>query len=235
MRDRKRILIVNAFFDEYRRTRGSPARVPRAMGPEYLAGAFAAERSDIRLYNEQYSGPLRDLALLAWCDMLVLTGVTTAFDRMRQLTAYVRALNPKAVVVAGGPPVRALPRLSQRIFDYACTGDVEELQGVIAAVFGESHVAAEIFPRYDLGPRRGLLGYVESSRNCNFRCSFCSLTGEGGRYRRYDLDYLQRQILATGKRQIVFIDNNFYGNDRDYLMARLALLKELRAAGRIDG
>ena len=37
---RKRVLIVNVFLDEYRRLGGSPFRVPRAMGPVYLAGAF---------------------------------------------------------------------------------------------------------------------------------------------------------------------------------------------------
>ena len=29
---------------------------------------------------------------------------------------------------------------------------------------------------------RRILVYVESSRNCNFSCSFCSLTAEGGDY-----------------------------------------------------
>src|SRR6185436_3979621 len=120
----KRVLIVNAFIDEYRRTHGSPHRVPRAMGPPYLAGVFAPERWDIRLYNEQYSGLLTDAALLGWADLLVLTGLNTSFDRMKQLTAYARTLNPKVVVAAGGPPVRALPLLSRRFFDYACTGDL---------------------------------------------------------------------------------------------------------------
>jgi hypothetical protein len=125
---RKRVLIVNAFFDEYRRTTGSPYRVPRAMGPVYLAGAFDAVRCDVRLYSEQYSGPLLDPALLGWPDMLVLTGVTSSFDRMLHLTAYARTLNERVVVVTGGPPVRALPQRARHFFDYACLGDIEELQ-----------------------------------------------------------------------------------------------------------
>jgi hopanoid C-2 methylase len=55
------------------------------MGPPYLAGAFAPERWDIRLYNEQHSGT--DVALLAWPDLLVLTGVSTSLDRIKQPTA----------------------------------------------------------------------------------------------------------------------------------------------------
>ena len=90
---RKRVLIVNAFIDEYGRTAGSPHRVPQAQGPAYLAGAFSREGCEIRLYNEQVSGVLKDVGLLGWPDMLVLTGLTSAFDRMLHLTAYARTLN----------------------------------------------------------------------------------------------------------------------------------------------
>ncbi|MDX1576517.1 MAG: radical SAM protein, partial [Kiloniellales bacterium] len=232
---RKRALVVNCFIDEYRRTRGSPHRVPRAMGPPFLAGALAPEAWDIRLYNEQYSGPLSDDGLLGWPDLLVLTGLTVSFDRMMQLTAYARSLNPKVVVAAGGPPVRALPRRAAGVFDYACTGDLEELQEVVREAFGRGYAAETLFPRFDLPYGRGIIGYVESSRNCNFRCSFCSLTGEKGRYLTYDLDMVRRQILACGKKQICFLDNNFYGNDRDYFLAKVALCRELVEDRTIDG
>lgn len=124
---RKRILVVNAYFDDLRRDGGRPYSVPQAIGPPYLAGAFSPVLCDVRLYNEQYSGPLEDKDLLGWPDMLVLTGLTVAFDRMRQLTGYARTLNPKVIVVAGGPAVRALPRYSGRFFDYACTSDIGQI------------------------------------------------------------------------------------------------------------
>ena len=100
--DVKRVLIVNTFFDPFRRTKGSPYRVPRAMGPVYLASAFSPARCEVRLYSEQYSGPLEDVDLLGWADMLVLTGLTASFDRMLHLTAYARALKEGMIVVAGG-------------------------------------------------------------------------------------------------------------------------------------
>lgn len=232
---RKRVLVVNAFIDEYRRSNGSPFRVPRAMGQVFLAGMFSPERCDVRVYNEQYSGVIKDLDLLGWADMLVMTGVTMSFDRMLQLTAYARALNPKVIVVAGGPPVRALPKLSRRYFDYACVGPIEELQQVIGDAFGPDYVANDVFPRFDLAPKSRILSYVESSRACNFRCSFCSLTGEKERYLGYDLEYVRRQILAAGNKQLVFIDNNFYGNDRVYFRARVEMLRELYRDGKIKG
>jgi len=92
------------------------------MAPVYLAGAFSAELCDIRIYNEQYSGPLENEQLFSWPDMLVLTGITVAFDRMLHLTAYARSKNAHVIVVAGGPPIRAIPRYSQRFFDYCCVG-----------------------------------------------------------------------------------------------------------------
>ena len=232
---RKRVLIINAFLDEYRRTRGSPFRVPRAMGPPQLAGAFAPDAWDIRLYNEQYSGLLHDPKLLGWPDMVVLTGLTSSFDRMLQITAYARTLNEKVVVAAGGPPVRALPYRSQRIFDYACSGDVEQLQDVVREAFGPQYVAEDVSPRVDLPYGGGMFGYVETSRNCNFRCSFCSLTGEKGVYQNYDLDTIRRQIEVVGKKQICFIDNNFYGNDRDLFLAKVEICRELFEAGGIKG
>ena len=233
--ERKRILVVNAFLDEYQRHSGSHNRVPRAMGPVYLAGAFARDLCDVRIFNEQYSGVLHDTRLLGWPDMLVLTGVTSSFDRMLHLTAYARTLNEKVVVVAGGPAVRALPHHARKFFDYACLGDIEELQAVAATVFGPNYAAADMFPRYDLAPPSRYLGYAESSRACNFRCSFCSLTGEKARYRTYDLDFVRRQIAAIGRKHIVFIDNNFYGNDRDFFRQKVGLLRDMHRGDAIKG
>ena len=230
---RKRVLVVNAFFDEYRRTSGSRYRFPGAMGHVYLAGTFNPATTEVRTYNEQFSGPLRDRALLGWPDLLVLTGLTSSFDRMLHLTGYVRALNPRVVVAAGGPPVRALPRRATQFFDFAMTGDIESLQDVAREVLGAECVAEEMFPRFDLCDPYPLAAYVESSRNCNFRCAFCSLTGERFRYRHYDLAFLERQLLAAGNRHIVLIDNNFYGNDRSFFEQRVALLGDFHRKGLI--
>jgi hopanoid C-2 methylase len=223
---RKRVLIVNCYLDETRRLKGRPHFVPQAIGPAYLAAAFNQELTDILLYNELASGPLLDETLFAWPDMLVMTSMTSGFDRMRHIAAYVRTKAPKCVIVAGGPAVRSLPQLSRQFFDHCCSGDVEELQSVVGDVFGADYVSTSTTPRFDLVHWTWRLGYVESSRNCNFKCSFCSLTGERLSYQTYDLDYLRRQLDAVGRKTvIVFADNNFYGNDRSYFLAKLDLLK----------
>jgi radical SAM superfamily enzyme YgiQ (UPF0313 family) len=234
---RKRILIVNCYFDNNsREPRPRTNKLPKPMGTVYLAGAFSPHRCDVRLYCEMYSGPLDDPHVLAWPDMLVMTGLTTAFDRMLHLAAYARTLNKKVVVVAGGPAIRAFPRYSKLFFDHPCCGDVEELRDVTGAVFGEEFVAEEMFPRFDLAYWIGGVGELESSRNCNFRCSFCTLSAEGRNYQKYDLEAIRRHILAIGKRKLLFfIDNNFYGNERNFFLERADLLREMKSAGQFRG
>lgn len=229
---RKRVLIVNCYFDDSRQPIRRTTKIPQAVGPIYLAGAFARELCNVRCYTELASGPLEDEKLLSWPDVLVLTGLTNSFDRMLHLTAYARTKNPRVIVVAGGPAVRSLPSWSSKVFDYACLGDIEELGDVIKEALGPQFVAETMLPRYDLAYWLGPLGYVETTRYCNFRCSFCSLTAEGHGYQTYNLDYIRRQIIASGKRRhMFFLDNNFYGSDRNHFKARLSLINEMRAAG----
>ena len=229
---RQRVLVVNCYLDYSREPIRRPNKFPQAVGPIYLAGAFARQLCEVRCYDEVSSGPLTDASLLGWPDMVVLTGLTHCFDRMLHLAAYARTRNPKVIVVAGGPAVRALPLLSEKFFDYSCLGDIEELREIIIDAWGAAYAAEQMLPRYDLGYWIKLVTHVESTRYCNFHCSFCSLTGEGRAYQTYDLENIRRQILTAGKRRkLLFVDNNFYGNDRDHFQRRIDLIKELRAAG----
>ncbi|MEM8789416.1 MAG: radical SAM protein [Pseudomonadota bacterium] len=233
---RPRVLIVLAHFDEMRQFGGRPNFMPQGVGHAFLAGALNGARFDIRLYSEFHSGPLTDTRLLAWPDMVVLTGVTSALDRMRHLTAYIRTLAPKAIIVAGGPVVRNLPKLTADIFDYTCDGDVEQLGAVVDAVFGPGHAAERPLPRFDLLGWQSRVIYAETSRYCNFRCSFCALTGERRRFRPYPLDEIEAQILSqpAGK-YLAFIDNTFFGNNRAAFEAKLDLIGRLWRQGRFKG
>jgi hopanoid C-2 methylase len=211
-------------------------KIPMPIGPPLLAGAFSPEFCDIKIYNELYGGPLEDPALLAWPDMIVMTGLSTSLDRMRHITAYARTKNPRVISVAGGHAVRSVPRYCRRFFDYCCLGDVEQLREVIAEAFGPEYAAEEMTPRFDLATYLKALGYLETSRYCNFRCTFCTLTGEGRQYSGHDLDYIRRQIVALGKRRTVtLLDNNFFGNDRKNWLARLEVVAEGWRAGYYSG
>ena len=158
---RKRVLVVNCYIDYSREPIRRPTKFPQAVGPIFLAGAFARDRCEVRCYDELASGPLEDEALLGWPDMLVLTGLTHCFDRMLHLTAYARTKNPKVIVVAGGPAVRALPLLSEKFFDYSCLGDIEELREVITEAWGEGYAAGQMLPRFDLAYWIKFVSHVE--------------------------------------------------------------------------
>ncbi|MCP5227771.1 radical SAM protein [Accumulibacter sp.] len=231
-----RILIVNCYSDNHRQARGNPRVVPQSIAPAVLAGMLDPARVDIRLACEFRDGPFEDLDALRWAELLVLTGLNPAFDRMKQVTAYARAVNPAIVVGMGGPLARMLPNLSQRYFDYVCSGDVEQIVAVVDAVFGCGHAADVPIPRHDLLPASRIIGYAEASRNCNFRCSFCSMTAEDRKFMAYDLNDVRRQIEALGYRQcVMFLDQNFFAGPRAYFTARMALLKELFEQRRFGG
>jgi len=227
---------VNCYFDDLRENIPRARQIPMAMGPAYLAGVFNRNFCNVRLYDEVSSGSLEDPQLLSWPDMLVLTGLTTGFDRMLHVTAYARSLNTRVIVVAGGPGIRSFPRHARSFFDYCCLGDIEELGEVAREVFGEDAVAEEMTPRFDLAYWVRSVGHIESSRNCNFRCAFCSMTAEGRGYQKYDLEYTRKQILAVGYKDFfLFIDNNFYGNDKHYFHDRMGLLKQMYRDKRFGG
>ena len=231
---KKRVLLVNCGLDEFRLNIRRKRRLPFSMAPAYLAGILSPELCDVVIYDEVYSGPLEDEKRLSWPDMLILTGMNSTFDRMLHLTAYVRTKNKKVIVVAGGPVIRNIPKYAGQFFDYPCTGDIEQLQIVIEEAFGREYVSPAFLekgwsiPRYDLAYFMKDMVYVESSRYCNYRCNYCGLSAEGKKYQEYELQYLREQFEALGKRKLVlFLDNNFGGTNRRFLLERMELLKEL--------
>jgi hypothetical protein len=229
----KKVLIVVCRFDEDRNGGSRPWRVPQAMAPVFIAGGFNPKLCDLRLYSELYSGPLEDKKLLAWPDMLVLSGLQVDFDRFLHLTAYARTLNPHVIVVAGGSVVEMLPKFSRPFFDYCCTGAVEEINEVIAEAFGKEYVAEVFAPRHDLAYWNKILGMVESSRYCNFNCSFCALSIKSNAYLHYSPEHVREEIRRTGFKRIFFLDNNFYGNNAHEFNRKLQVLIAMKNAGEL--
>ncbi len=233
---RPRILILNCFSDNHRGARGNPTFVPQPMTGAVLAGQLHRDKVDVHLHCEFAQGPFEDFERLRWADLLVLTGLNPAFDRMKQVTAYARTMNPSIRVAMGGSLARVLPRLSGRYFDYVCGQDVEQIVDVVHDVFGAGYQAEEPLPRYDLVRWMRLVGFAESSRNCNFRCSFCSMTAEDQPFSGLGAEYLRRQIEAQGYRKcVMFLDQNFYGGPRRDFRERVAALKTLCEKKRLGG
>jgi len=232
----RRALIVNCYADETRRPVARGQKIPNSLGPVFLAGGFKPDRWEIRLHNEMSDGPLENEHLLGWPDILVMTGLTTALDRMKQVTAYARSKNPSVIVVMGGHLARAFPIHCARYFDYVCQGDVEEICEVISEAFGSEYASTDMVPRYDLAPWIGWVGYAETTRNCNFGCNFCVLSAEGRPYTTSTANDVRMQLDAMGERRyVLFLDNNFYGSDRSSFRERVAVAKEGWERGQYRG
>jgi hypothetical protein len=230
----KKILIVNCYFPEIRVPIKRRNEVPDALAPVLLAGYFSPEHCEVKLYNEVHSGFVEVFSpeLLSWPDMIVMTGLTATFDRLLHLGAYAKTANPQVITVAGGHAVRCLPKYSERFLDYSCTGDVEQIREVIRDAFGPAYIGQEFLPRYDLAYWIKRLGYAESTRNCNFKCSFCSLTGVGLKYQPQSLEYLEQQMEAMGNRMALFFnDNQLAGDGAASFRSRVECVRKRRDAG----
>ncbi len=227
---------MNCYADETRRPVARSQKIPNALGPVFLAGGLKPDRWEIRLHNEMSDGLLEDEQLLGWPDLLVMTGLTTSMDRMKQVTAYARSRNPRVVVVMGGHLARAFPTYCARYFDYVCQGDVEEICEVVSEAFGAEYASMEMRPRYDLASWIGWVGYAETSRNCNFGCNFCVLSAEGRPYTTGSAEDMRSQLDALGERRyVLFLDNNFYGSDRSSFRERVAVAREGWEGGQYRG
>jgi hypothetical protein len=165
--------------------------------------------------------------------MLVLSGLQVDFDRLLQLTAYARTLNPRVIVVAGGSLINVVPNFCRQFFDYCCAGSVEEIQQVIRDAFGKGYCAEEFYPRHDLAPWGRLIGCVESSRNCNFHCRFCTMSIQRNPYLNFPAEQVRREISRTGRKHVFFLDNNFYGNSSTQFEKKLEMLRELKNSGEL--
>ncbi|MEP2759805.1 MAG: radical SAM protein [Hyphomicrobiales bacterium] len=233
---KRRILIVNAYFDPWRSASPTRLFVPRAMAPYYLAGYFDRDHCEVRVWDEMYHGALLKRSMFEWPDIVVFTGLTAAFDRARQLAAYCRHFSSKVVTIIGGPIARALPAICNEVFDYTCQGDVDEIGQVIESVLDTRHLSDDTAPRFDLtAPSMGV-GYLETTKNCNFACSFCSLSGEGRAYAAHSKVSIENQLDAMGKSfAVMVLDNNFYGNNRKSFEARVRMIGERWRQGQFRG
>ncbi|MEQ8396040.1 radical SAM protein [Thalassobaculum sp.] len=236
MQSRHKVLIVNAYFDPWRSSTPTRWFIPRAMAPFYLAGHFNPDRVDVRVWDEVFHGALLEPRLFAWPDLVIFTGLTSMFDRAHQLSAYFRHANPSVVTAIGGPIPRALPTLCAEAFDYACQGDVEDISSVISDVFDASCVSETGAPRFDLAVPSMGVGYLETTKNCNFACSFCSLTGEARKYVAHSEQSITRQLDAMKRvLGVMVLDNNFYGSSRQSFQRRVELIGERWRQGQFRG
>ncbi len=167
--------------------------------------------------------------------MLVLTGLTNSFDRMLHLTAYARTKNPKVIVVAGVLP---FVRCRSCLASFLTTPAWATLKN--SARSSKKPLALLMSQTKCCHATIWLTGWAGSATLKLLATAISAahsvpLLPKVTAYKTYDLEYIRRQILASGKRnRMFFLDNNFYGSDRDHFHARLDLISEMRAAGPVS-
>lgn len=236
MSKNRKVLIINAYFNPWRKSTPTRWFIPRAMAPIYLAGYFNRDNVEVRVWDEVFDGTLLDARLFGWPDLVVFTGLTSAFDRAHQLSAYFRHANPSVATAIGGPIARALPGLCAEVFDYVSQGDVEDVEDIIRDIFDASCVSDTGAPRFDLAQPSMGVGYLETTKNCNFACSFCSLTGEKRAYTPHSEQSITRQLDAMKNALgVMVLDNNFYGSSRSSFRRRVEIIGDRWRRGQFRG
>ena len=213
----------------------------------HIASRLDPGRFDVRLHHESWHGPFEG-SQAAGFDVVFLTGLQPEFDRMRQLSYWFRRTG--ALVVAGGTICSLFPEFASKFFDVVCVGGVDAVADVardmLAGQTKPIYRSAYLKPRasrldHGLLTRAGIrspIHFIEASRGCSFKCSFCVMPAEAGGHVAYAVDAVRAAIddsIRTSPRlslrrllpQFVFLDNNF-ADDRAHLDAMLTMLASHR-------
>lgn len=169
-------------------------------------------------------------------DVYAFSTYSVTYHRTLKIRDLAKEINPKALTIAGGPHVSALPEESISDFDIIIVGEAEiVLSRLIETLpywrskkmlkkgifMGEPVKNLDLlpFPNYDLVNRNSYSRIVEgrqsisiiSSRGCPYKCAFCNSLV----FKRGDLRFRSSENVA---REISFLQekygiNNFRFND----------------------
>ncbi|MFY1671431.1 B12-binding domain-containing radical SAM protein [Plantactinospora sp. WMMB334] len=185
---------------------------------------------------------------LAWAEVVLLSGMHVQREQIQRLAARARASG--CVTVLGGPSVSASPELYPSV-DLLHVGELGDATDALVArldadprpppeqqvyVTGERHPLERFpIPRYDLiDLPKYLLGSVQFSSGCPFRCEFCDIpTLYGQRPRRKSVAAVLGELEAMLDRgnpgTVYFVDDNFIADPRAAVELLTALVRWQRA------
>lgn len=194
-----------------------------------MVAAYFREFWDVRMVDQNLQEP--DDADLEWADVVFLSGMHVQRPRIEALAA--RARQAGKITCLGGPSVSGCPEWYPQI-DYLHLGElgdatlqlVEQLDRSLDKPATQVQLRTkERFsltdfptPAYDLLPlQHYLLGSVQFSSGCPFRCEFCDIPALYGRTPRYKspeqvIRELDALVESGCKGSVYFVDDNFIGN-----------------------
>jgi radical SAM superfamily enzyme YgiQ (UPF0313 family) len=236
VRNERRILCV---FPAYAHSFGTFShayrlmwRVHAFMPPQGLLviAAYLPERWSIRFVDENVRPATQ--ADFAWADVVLVSGMHVQAPQIRDITRRAQAAG-KATVL-GGPSVSAAPEMYPEV-DYLHIGEIGDATDELIACLDRStarpdaqirFATEERLPLYDfpipayglLSLGRYLLGSLQFSSGCPYRCEFCDIPALYGRQPRLkspeqlivELDSMLAQRAHPDL--VYFVDDNFIGN-----------------------
>lgn len=197
---------------------------------------------EVEIWDETVDGEIEASELLGEAfDIVGITGYTVHLSRAREIGRFFR--NRGVTVVAGGPGVSAASEPMEDSFDVRFLGEAERTWPIFLEEYEAGNHGAEYGgdERADLGdavaPRWGrlagklgdsyLMGAVQVSRGCPFKCEFCNVWKDFGnkmRVKPIELVLAEvRDMYELGMERILFCSDNFVG-DKPYAKR---LLREL--------
>jgi radical SAM superfamily enzyme YgiQ (UPF0313 family) len=207
-------------------------RVSAFMPPQglLLIAAYLPTSWPVRFIDENIAAA--KAADFAWADVVMVSGMHIQAPQINDIAARAKAAGK--ITVLGGASVSGAPELYPE-FDYLHIGEIGDGTDRLIACLGESlapPVAQRRFetserlplcdfplPAYDLiRLDRYLIGSLQFSSGCPYRCEFCDIPALYGRQPRLktpeqitaELDSMLAQ--PAHPTVIYFVDDNFIGN-----------------------
>ena len=169
-----------------------------------------------------------------WADVVLISGMHVQAPQIREIAARAHAAG-KAVVL-GGPSVSAAPEMYSDI-DYLHIGEIGDATDALIAALDENPARPPVQQRYETVERlpleqfpipayetvalgRYLIGSIQFSSGCPYRCEFCDIPGLYGRQPRLKTaEQLLRELDAMAAQParpstVYFVDDNFIGNKK---------------------
>ena len=207
-------------------------RVQAFMPPQglLLIAAYLPEAWEVRFIDENMR-PAQDDDF-AWADAVMVSGMHVQAPHIRNIALRAKAAGK--VCALGGPSVSAAPEMYPE-FDYLHIGEIGDATDRLIRILDEDTMPPPMQVRLETNERlplldfplpayeqiplgRYLIGSIQFSSGCPYRCEFCDIPALYGRQPRLkspaqitaELDAMiaQRPHPAT----IYFVDDNFIGN-----------------------
>jgi len=221
-----RVVLVRAPEDQLHDDRLDPP-----LGLMYLACALEDAGHECVIVDLCGGRPFEEIP---FGDLYGVSAFTTSYHVALRILAYLRAREPEAVIVAGGPHVSAVHgKVLTEGFDYAVVGEAEvTLPPIVESLARRRHLSQVIYGTEVRPVDRArfafdvvdLMSYTRtvddqrcatflSSRGCPYKCRFCWTPNNFGDSRFHSTGYMAEQLEVLQDRYgisaVTFHDDSF--------------------------